>query len=76
MGEKVVIRGHVVGSTTVELDEPLPAETTDVEVVVHVRAKPGSSATLGEYVRSLPPGHRTQEDIDRQIEEERGSWRD
>jgi hypothetical protein len=67
----------VVGSTTVEVDEPIPAETTEVEVVLHMREKPSSRGmTVGEYVRQLAPGNRSKEDIDRQIREERDSWRD
>jgi hypothetical protein len=30
----------------------------------------------GEVIRSLPPGSRTKEDIDRQITDERDSWGD
>lgn len=77
MANTVILRGHVVGSTTVEVDEPIPQGTTEVEVVLHLRAQGASQKKkLSEYLRSLPPGTRTKEDIDRQIEEERNSWRD
>jgi hypothetical protein len=77
MAHTVVVRGRIVGSTTIQVDEPIPAETTGVEVVLYLSASSGAeSTTVGEYVRRLPPGHRTQEDIDRQIRQERDSWRD
>ena len=77
MTHTVVVRGRVVGSTTVQVDEPIPADTTEVEVVLHLRDRtPSGRMTASEYVRQLPPGNRTKEDIDRQIREERDSWRD
>ena len=76
MTHTVLVRGRVVGSTTVEVDQPIPLETTDVEVVLHLRDKPAPRMTVGEYVRLLPPGKRSKEDIDRQMREERDSWRD
>jgi hypothetical protein len=29
---------------------------------------------LSDYVRALPPGIRTKDDIDRQVREERDTW--
>ncbi len=37
MTRAVLIKGHKVGPDTVKLDEPLPEEMTDIEVVVRVR---------------------------------------
>ena len=72
MSRTVIIKGRVVGPSTVELDEPLPDRTREVEVVARVGDKqPGE---LSDYLRGLPPGTRTKEDIDRQIREERDSW--
>ena len=71
MTRTVVIKGRVVGPQTVELDEPLPAQTSEVEVVARIRT-PGRK--LSEIIRSFPPGTRTKEDIDRQINEDRNSW--
>jgi predicted nucleic acid-binding protein len=34
-----------------------------------LRQKPGDPARLAEYIRSLPPGSRSKEDVDRQIDE-------
>ncbi len=72
MSRTVVIKGRVVGPNTVELDEPLPERTREVRVLASVGDKlPGK---LSDYLRSLPPGTRSKEDIDRQIHEERNSW--
>mgnify|MGYP000706102052 CR=1 FL=1 len=75
MAQTRVLPGHVVGETTVRVDQPIPGDTAEVEVVLHLR-KSGKLGSVGEYVRQLPPGERTKEDIDRQIREERDSWRD
>jgi hypothetical protein len=72
MTRTVVIKGRVVGPQTVELDQPLPAQTSEVEVVARVKTAGGGK--LSDYLRSLPPGIRTIEDINRQVDEERDSW--
>ena len=72
MTRTVVIKGRVIGPQTVELDQPLPEHTSEVEVVARVKTAGGGK--LSDFLRSLPPGTRTKEDIDRQIDEERDSW--
>ena len=72
MARTVVIKGRVVGPHTVELETALPDRTQDVEVVARVADR--MEGKLSDYVRALPPGTRSQEDIDRQIREERDSW--
>lgn len=72
MTRTVVIKGRVVGPHTVELDQPLPEQTNEVvDVVARVKT---SGRKLSEIISSFPPGTRTKEDIDRQINEERDSW--
>jgi hypothetical protein len=72
MSRTVVIKGRVVGPSTVELERPLPAHTREVEVVARIVDNDGGK--LSDYLRSLPPGTRNKEDIDRQIREERDAW--
>ena len=72
MSRTVVIKGRVVGPSTVELDEALPDRTQEVEVVARVADQ--ARGRVSDYLRSLPPGTRSKEDIDRQIREERDSW--
>jgi len=74
MTRTMTLPGRVVGSKTIEVDEPIPYGTIGVEVVVHLDEQPSALGTVAEYVRALPPGTRTKEDIDRQIREERDSW--
>jgi len=77
VGETVVIKGHVVDSTTVALDEPLPKNARDIDVVVHLDGPAEDQLqAMIDFLSSLPPGTRTKEDIDRQIEEDRNTWRD
>ena len=71
MSRTVVIKGRVVGPSTVELEEPLPDRTQEVEVVARVADELGGK--LSDYLRSLPPGTRSKQDIDRQIHQERDS---
>jgi len=71
MSRTVVIKGRVVGPSTMELEQPLPERTQEVEVVIRVADRPGGK--LSDYLCSLPPGTRSKEDIDRQIHEERES---
>ena len=72
MPRSVVIKGRVVGPTTVELEQPLPERTQEVEVVARVVENDGGK--LSDYLRGLPAGTRSKEDIDRQIHEERDAW--
>ena len=77
MERGVVVRGRLHGRR-IDLDEPVDQLEGEVEVVVRPvvpeRAKPVE--TVFEFIRKLPPGTRTKEDIDRQIAEERESWGD
>jgi hypothetical protein len=73
----VVVRGRLHGRH-IDLDESVDQLEGEVEIVVRAvepaRAKPVES--IFEFIRKLPPGARTKEDIDRQITEERDSWGD
>jgi len=72
MTRTVIIKGRVVGPKTVELAEPLPEQTSEVEVVA--RVKTIGRGNLSDVLRSFPPGTRSKEDINRHVNEERGSW--
>ena len=72
MSRTVVVKGRVVGPSTVELETPLPEEVRDVEVTARVDDR--VEGKLSDYIRSLPPGTRSKEDIDQQIREEHDSW--
>lgn len=58
-------------------ESPLELEEhTEVEVLVTpvARATAKVQGKLSDYLRTLPPGTRSKEDIDQQIREERDSW--
>jgi len=77
MERGVVVRGRLHGRH-IDLDESVDQLEGEVEVVVRA-AKPTQTKpteSIFEFIRKLPPGTRTKEDIDRQIEEERDSWGD
>lgn len=76
MERAIIVRGRLSGPRRIDLDEPVDEVTGEVEVVVRsVEAKP-ARRSLADVLRSLPPGTRSKEDIDRQIAEERDSWGD
>jgi hypothetical protein len=76
MQSPIVVKGHLINPRTVELDEPVSELTGDVEVVLRAVAgdQAAKSETVFEFLRRLPVGMRTKEDIDQQIGEERDSW--
>ena len=74
MVRAVVVKGHLVGPSTVQLDEPVHESASEVEVILRVPAEGRSQGSLAAFLRDLPAGGRTKEDIDRQIREERESW--
>lgn len=75
MVRAVVVKGHLVGPSSVELDEPVNSEGREVEVIVRVpEPARGAKDGLATFLRSLPPGTRSKADIDQQIREERDSW--
>lgn len=77
MERAIIVRGRLSGPRRIDLDEPVDEVTGEVEVFVRpVQAEPAAKRDLFEVLRSLPPGTRTKEDIDRQIAEERDSWGD
>ena len=78
MQRAIIVRGRLSGPRRIDLDESVDEVTGEVEVVVRpierVEAKPQQD--IFEFLRSLPPGARSEDDIDRQIAEERDSWGD
>ena len=76
MTESVTIPAHIENGTLC-LDAPLPADLDRVEVRGYRTPRRDNSALdeIVALIQNLPPGTRTKEDIDRQVAEERSSWR-
>lgn len=76
MERAIVLRGRLSDPQHIELAEPITELRGEVEVVV--RSVPSSQPQLRQdifdFVAGLPPGRRSKEDIDRQVQEERDSW--
>ena len=72
----VTVRGKIVDSRRIELDEPLTDLRGDVEVVVKSAeaSSDASSIDVFDLISRLLPGKRSKSDIDRQIGEEREAW--
>ena len=76
MTETLTIPAHIENGA-VQLDAPLPAGIISVELrVCRAPEIPPSKAwkSVGDFVRSLPPGNRSGADIEAQVREERESW--
>ena len=73
MERAIIVRGRLSGQRRIDLDEPVEEVTGEVEIVVR-RAPATQSRDIRDVLRSLPPGTRSKEDIDRQLAEEKASW--
>lgn len=78
MQRAIVVKGRLVNPTTIKLEEPVSEMTEEVEVILRPspQGQTDKGETVIEFLRRLPAGTRTKEDIDRQIREERDSWGD
>lgn len=76
MTETVTIPAHIEDGS-IRLDAPLPPDLERVEVRGYRSSRRDGSALndLVAFLESLPAGTRSKEDIDRQVKEERSSWR-
>ena len=78
MSEPIILRGRLLDSRHIELDEPISNITGRIEISIRPIAldDQGVPVDVLDFIESLPPGTRTKEDIDKQIKEERDSWGD
>lgn len=74
--EAVRVRGRLHGKQ-IDLDEELDALDGEVEVIVRpiTRAAPDTQDVFA-FIRALPAGTRSKDDIDKQLAEERQGWGD
>ena len=70
MTETLTIPAHIENGS-VRLDAPLPSGIISVELRVQFADVEKPRRSLAKYVRSLPPGTRTADDIDEQFRESR-----
>ena len=74
MERGLTVRGRLHGRQ-IDLDETVDAADGEVEVIVRPVETPATPPQdVFEFIRSLPLGTRTKEDIDQQIADERDSW--
>jgi len=76
MRNEVIINGRLTGPRNVELDEPVADLKGEVHVILRPRGNgsPSDSETISQFLRGLPPGTRSREDIDKQLHDERSAW--
>ena len=77
MERAIVVRGVLSDPLHIELAEPTELQG-EVEVVVRSASASQSQPRqdIFDFIASLPPGTRSKEEIDRQIQEERDAWGD
>lgn len=78
MQNAITVKGRLTGPKSVELDEPVAGMTTEVEVLIHPAqsAQIDQTETVSHFLRRLPAGKRSKEQIDQQIRAERSAWGD
>jgi hypothetical protein len=74
MAQVVVVRGHMVDDRTVELEEPVDRSVPVAELRVKLQPAKARQPGLVEFLESLPPGTRSKEEIDAELEADRDSW--
>ena len=76
MGPTLIVKGRLVGPTTIELAEPISPHATDVDLLVRisVHASAGDGETVVQFLRRLAPGTRSKQEIDEELRKERDSW--
>ncbi len=68
------VRGRLVDSRHIVLDEPIEESPGEVEVLVRV-VHPASH-DVAEVIRALPPGTQAKDQLDKALAEDRESWGD
>ena len=73
MNEATVIKGRLTGPKSVELDQPVTGAQPEVEVVIHPLGAnpPTNGETVSQFLRRLPAGKLTKQQIDKQLYESR-----
>lgn len=74
MSQVVVVRGHLVDDRTIELEQPVDRSASVAELRVKLQPTMARKPGLVEFLESLPPGTRSKEEIDAELEAERDSW--
>lgn len=71
MSRTIRVAGRLIDRTTLKLETPAPEGVRTAEAVLQVDDELRRRRLLSEVVRSLPPGQRSREEIDRQIDDDR-----
>lgn len=75
MERAVIVKGRVVDSRHIELDEPVDEVSGSVEVTLRLVPAPvEEDEDILDFLARIPRGTRSKEEIDRYLREERDSW--
>lgn len=70
MRRAIVVHGRLTAPRHVELDEDVAEVGAPVEVIVSPSTE-AAGEDVFEFIAALPGGHRSKDEIDRQVREER-----
>ncbi|HEY3876112.1 MAG TPA: hypothetical protein VGM92_11595 [Candidatus Kapabacteria bacterium] len=75
MENAIIIRGRQVGPNQIETDEKFSAQGQDLAVIVlPLPVENGKEReTIFDFLKRLPAGNRSRQEIDQQIKEDR-NW--
>jgi len=78
MQGQIIIKGRLVGPRNVELDEPISTTNSEVDVIVRVGAPDAiaDSESISDFLRHLPTGIISKDEIDQRLRSERSAWSD
>jgi len=78
MQNALVIKGRLTGPKSVELEQAVTGAQAEVEVLIHpLSCTPlENGETISQFLRRLPPGKLSKQQIDKQMQDERASWGD
>jgi hypothetical protein len=76
MERALIVKGRITDPKRIDLDEPLDEVEGEVEVTVRSTRRQSipTKESVFDFIKRLPGGNRTKEEIDRQIEEDRKGW--
>ena len=76
MQREFIVRGRLSDSHHIELTDPAPKITGEFEILIRLPDSEASGVKMDvfDFIETLKPGTRTNEDIQRQIQEELASW--
>jgi hypothetical protein len=74
--DAIITHGRLVSPNRVELDQPVAGIQGEVDIILQARVLAGavSNESIFDFLRRLPPGISSREDLDKGLQMERTAW--